>query len=79
MDDRGIGANRSIAPETANLLLAKRGEHLIQTVGKNWVKNYIKRYPEHTTRFSRRLDYKRAQCERPSGNSALVHRRPASC
>lgn len=65
MDDRGIGANHSLARETANLLLAKRGEHPIQTVGKNWVKNYIKRHLELTTRFSRRLDYKRALCENP--------------
>ncbi|ODM16895.1 hypothetical protein SI65_07860 [Aspergillus cristatus] len=47
----------------ANLLLAKRGESPIQTVGEKWVYNFINRQPELKTRFSRRYDYQRAKCE----------------
>ena len=32
---------------------------------EKWVYNFIKRQPELTTRFSRRYDYRRAQCEDP--------------
>jgi len=49
----------------ANLLLATRGTTPIQTVGKDWVSNYLKRLPEIESRFSRRYDYKRAKYEVP--------------
>ena len=51
--------------EMANLLLATRGTTPIQTVGKNWVTNCIKRHPELDIRFSRRYNYERAKCEDP--------------
>ena len=63
MDTRGAAPRPSIAREMANLLLAKRGSTPIQTVGENWVTNYVKRQPELKTRFSRRYDYQRAKNE----------------
>src|SRR5450432_447974 len=46
----------------ANLLLAERDASL---VGINWTSNFIKRCTEIKTKFSRKYDYKRAQCEDP--------------
>src|SRR5258708_18325124 len=34
-------------------------------VGKNWATNFINRRPELKSKFSRKYDYKRAQCEDP--------------
>ena len=46
----------------ANRLLADRDA---PQVGKRWASNFVKRQPELKTRFFRRYDYKRAQCEDP--------------
>src|ERR1700744_5521393 len=46
----------------ANRLLADRAA---PRVGKRWASNFVKRQPELRTRFFRRYDYKRAQCEDP--------------
>jgi len=46
----------------ADLLLAERDAPL---VGKNWTTNFIKRRTEIKTKFSRKYNYKRAQCEGP--------------
>lgn len=46
----------------ANKILAERNAPV---VGKNWAFNFVNRRPELETRFSRRYDYKRAQCEDP--------------
>lgn len=58
----------------ANLLLSKRGTTPIQTVGKNWVYNFIKRQDEIKTRFSRRYNYQRAKCEDPKVISEWFNR-----
>lgn len=65
MDLRGAAPRPATVQEMANLLLAKRGETPPQTVGKNWVTNFVKRYPELASRFSRRYDYERAKTEDP--------------
>ena len=65
MDKRGAPPRPAVVREMANLLLAKRGETPIQTVGECWVTNYIKRHDEIKTKFSRRYDHQRAQCEDP--------------
>jgi len=49
----------------ANILLAKRGSTLAQTVGEKWVYNFTQRHPELSTRFSRRYDYQRAKQKKP--------------
>ena len=48
--------------EMANRLLAERGA---PPVGKRWASNFVKRQPDLRTRFLRRYDYQRAQCEDP--------------
>ena len=44
----------------ADLLLTERGG---EPTGKNWSTNFIKSCPEIKTKFYRKYDYKRAQCE----------------
>src|ERR1700750_1829049 len=46
--------------DMANKLLRERDA---ARVGINWAANFVKRRPELTTRFTRRYDYQRAQCE----------------
>ena len=46
----------------ANQLL---GDCNAPPVGKRWATNFVKRQPQLETRFFRRYDYKRAQCEDP--------------
>ena len=65
MDSRGAAPRPATVREIANLLLMRRGSTPVQTVGENWVSNYIKRHPELSTRFSRRYNYERAKCEDP--------------
>ena len=65
MDSHGAAPRHSHMREMANILLAERGSTPIQTVGQNWVYNFIKRQPELTTHFSRQYDYQRAQCKDP--------------
>jgi hypothetical protein len=49
----------------ANILLAERGTTPIQSVGENWVSNFIKQRDEVKTRYSRQYNYRRAKCEDP--------------
>jgi hypothetical protein len=48
--------------DMANRLLAERDA---PAVGQRWASNFVKRQPELRTRFLRRYDHKRAQCEDP--------------
>lgn len=65
MDSRGAAPRPATVREMANLLLAARGTTSVQTVGENWVYNFVKRYSDLSTRFSRRYNYERAKCEDP--------------
>ena len=65
MDSRGAAPRPATVQEMANLLLKLHGTTPVQTVGENWVLNYVKRHPELSTRFSRRYNYERAKCEDP--------------
>ena len=40
--------------------------HGAPPVGKNWVTRFVNRQPDLRTRFSRKYDYSRAQCEDPA-------------
>jgi hypothetical protein len=67
MDLRGNPPRPSMAKDMANLLLASRGTNPPPTVGVNWVSTFIKRHKDTiASRFSRRYDYRRAQCEDPT-------------
>lgn len=63
MDIRGMVPRPKTVQEMANLLLATRGTTPTQTIGKNWVSNYVKRHPKLDTRFSRRYNYERVKPE----------------
>ena len=65
MDSRGAAPRPTTVQEMANMLLATRGSTPVQTVGKNWATNFVKRHSELSTRFSRRYNYERAKCEDP--------------
>lgn len=65
MDSRGAAPQPATVREMANLLLAARGTTLVQTVGENWVYNFVNRHSDLSTRFSRRYNYERAKCEDP--------------
>ena len=62
MDDRGAAPRPPMVRVMANILLTATGT---DTVGVNWVGNYIKRTPALQTRFSRRYNYARAEQEDP--------------
>jgi hypothetical protein len=62
LDSRGFPPRPQAVQEMADLLLADRDA---PPVGKNWTSNFIKRRTEIKTKFSRKYDYKRAQCEDP--------------
>jgi hypothetical protein len=57
MDNRGGAPRHSTVREMANLLLARRGTTLIETVSEKWVYNFTKYTPELRACFSRRYDY----------------------
>ncbi|OHW95427.1 tranpsosase [Colletotrichum incanum] len=57
--------------EMANRLLDDRNA---SPVGKRWAPNFVKRQPRLRTRFFRKCDYKRAQCEDPDAIHAWFRR-----
>jgi len=65
MDQRGAAPRPSHVKDMANILLSNRGSSNIQPIGQNWVYKFIKRHDELKTKFSRRYNYQRAQCEDP--------------
>ena len=54
MDQYGAAPRPSHVQDMANLLLSNRGPSNIQSIGKNWVYNFIKRHNELKTRFSKK-------------------------
>ena len=65
MDRRGAAPRPAPIEEMANILLSKRGSANIQTVGVNWVYNFIQRQDELKTKYSQRYNYQRAKNEDP--------------
>ena len=62
VDQCGARPRPAMVQEMANILLAKRSH---QTIGKNWVHNFIKRHDDLKTRFSQSYNYKRAKFKDP--------------
>ena len=62
LDTRGFQPQLSDLREMADRLRAARGA---SGVGPRWANGFVKRHSKVTTRFRRRIDYKRAQCEDP--------------
>ena len=78
LDSQGFPPRLSCVEDMANRLRADRDA---SRVGKNWASNFVKRHPELATRFNRKYDYQRAQCEDPEvirGWFALVRNTIAS-
>ena len=62
LDSRAFPPRIQKVEDMANRLLEDRNA---TPVGKRWASNFVKRQPQLQTRFFRRYDYKRAQCEDP--------------
>ena len=62
LDSRAFPPRIQGVEDMANRLLEDRNA---TPVGKRWASNFVKRQPQLQTRFFRRYDYKRAQCEDP--------------
>jgi Tc5 transposase DNA-binding domain len=62
LDSRGFAPRPSLVQDMADLLLAERDA---SKVGINWTTNFIRRRTEIKSKFARKYDYKRAQCEDP--------------
>ncbi len=67
-DQRGTPPTATIVREMADLLLVERVRNTSiepNTVGKNWVYNFVQRHPELQSKYNRKYDYQRAKCEDP--------------
>ena len=62
LDTRGFQPRLSDVREMVDRLRTTRDA---SRVGPRWANGFVKRHPELTTRFRRRIDYQRAQCEDP--------------
>jgi len=67
LDSRAFPPRVSAVEDMANRILAERNGG---RVGKNWTTNFVRRQPELNTRFNRRMDYQRVQCEDPDAYNA---------
>lgn len=63
MDQRGISPTHATVQRMADLLLAGRNPDL--KVSERWVGRFIKRHDELKSKYNRKYDYQRAQCEDP--------------
>lgn len=64
MDNRGYPARVCAVQNAAKLLLQQRVGPSA-SIGINWSARFIKRQPTLQSRFNRKYDYQRAQCEDP--------------
>src|SRR6201989_2954275 len=62
LDSRSFPPRLSGVEDMANRFHRERDA---TKVGVNWASNFVKRRPELITRFTRKYDYQRAQCEDP--------------
>jgi hypothetical protein len=62
LDSKGFPPRLSGIEDMANRLLSERST---ERVGKNWASNFVRRQPQLATRYNRKYDYQRAQCEDP--------------
>jgi len=68
MEKRGMPPTKAFVYQMAELLLAERLTDLTRPkpiIGKNWVQNFVRRYPELQSKYNRKYDYQRAKCEDP--------------
>ncbi len=65
LDTQGFPPRVAVVRETADIILATRNQQPPQTVGQNWVRNFINRHDILRTKYNRKYDYQRSQCEDP--------------
>ena len=63
LDARSFPPRLGAVEDMANRLLADRDA---PPIGPRWAANFVKRHKELSTRFTRRYDYQRSQCEDPN-------------
>lgn len=63
LDARSFPPRLCGVQDMANRLLADRDA---PPIGTRWASNFVRRHPELKTRFNRKYDYQRAQCEDPN-------------
>jgi len=61
----GFPPQRAIVEEMANTMLQTKNPARSQTVGTNWVANFVKRHPELSSVYNRKFDIQRAEVEDP--------------
>jgi hypothetical protein len=74
MDERGMAPTIDYTRRMADLLLASQNLPASQTgpasvpavVGECWVRRFVARHDSIKSQYSRRYDYRRAQCEDPT-------------
>ncbi|BCS24404.1 uncharacterized protein APUU_40848A [Aspergillus puulaauensis] len=64
-DERGCAPRHSHIQEMAKIILQSDSATPPDPLGGNWVTNFLKRHPELKSRFIRRYNRQRAQCEDP--------------
>jgi hypothetical protein len=65
LDAQGFPPRLSVVRQIADIILATRGDASPQTVGQNWVRNFINRHDTLRMKYNRKYDYQRSQCEDP--------------
>jgi hypothetical protein len=65
MDQRGLPPSHATVRRMANLLLSDRKAESASKVSDRWVTRFIKRHDELQSKYNRKYDYQRAQCEDP--------------
>jgi hypothetical protein len=65
MDQRGLPPSHATVRRMANLLLSDRKAESASKVSDRWVTRFIKRHNELQSKYNRKYDYQRAQCEDP--------------
>jgi hypothetical protein len=69
MDERGLPPRADTVRQMADLLLKKRSiadSKQSPTIGKCWVRNFVRRHKALRSRYNRKYDYQRAKCEDPT-------------
>jgi hypothetical protein len=65
MDQRGLPVRSDSIRQMANLLLQKRSQNNMLTVGQRWVYNFVQRHDSLQSKYTCRYDYQRVKCENP--------------
>jgi hypothetical protein len=65
MDQRGMLPTTTSVRRLADLLAQRSESAAPQTVGQNWVRDFVNRHDEIKSKYNHKYDYQRAKCEDP--------------